>query len=146
MNYPTEVGNSILINNTTPPGYSSFSNKTYLNAILYVPKGSIEIYKNAKPWKYFFDIQEFTDIEDYVINVAINQPSSCKEQILTKNGTITISGIEKDATVFVYGIRGEFLGSSVVCNNQATIHTNLSVGSIAVVAINEEKRLKVIMK
>ena len=144
MNYPTEVGNSILINNTTPPGYSSFSNKTYLNTILYVPKGSIEIYKNAKPWKYFFDIQEFTDIEDYVINVAINQPSSCKEQILTKNGTITISGIESNSNVSIYDINGIFIDTKTCIDNQIIFNTKIPQGNVVIVQIGE-KMYKVLM-
>lgn len=49
---------------TTPPnvkGYSPFENNTYLNAILYVPKGSVDSYKTDKTWSKFFDIQDLND-------------------------------------------------------------------------------------
>jgi len=35
-----------------------FSTKTYLNAILYVPKGTIDFYKNCVGWNAFFNITD----------------------------------------------------------------------------------------
>lgn len=37
---------------------SAFSSGTYANAILYVPEGTIELYRNSKEWELFFNIQE----------------------------------------------------------------------------------------
>lgn len=36
-----------------------FSNRTYLHCTLYVPKGSLSAYKNARVWKNFLNIQEY---------------------------------------------------------------------------------------
>lgn len=49
---------------TTPPnvkGYNPFENNTYLNATLYVPKGSVDSYKSDQIWGKFFDVQEAND-------------------------------------------------------------------------------------
>lgn len=45
------------INPTNVP--INFSTKTYLNATLFVPKGTKEDFTKANCWKYFFNIQEF---------------------------------------------------------------------------------------
>lgn len=38
---------------------SYFTNRQYLNAQLYVPKGSLSSYQSESPWKYFWNISEF---------------------------------------------------------------------------------------
>ena len=45
----------------TPPliSGSSFSQAIYMNAVLYVPIGSLEAYQNAGVWKNFWEIKEF---------------------------------------------------------------------------------------
>ena len=52
----------------TPPFISSysFSQAIYMNAVLYVPIGSLEAYQNAYAWKEFWEIKEFdtTGISD----------------------------------------------------------------------------------
>ncbi|MBQ5663208.1 MAG: leucine-rich repeat protein, partial [Bacteroidaceae bacterium] len=52
---------SIYLLSETPPTVSSnnFTNKQYLNMIVYVPKGTLATYQAADTWKNFWDIQEF---------------------------------------------------------------------------------------
>ncbi|MBE6268684.1 MAG: leucine-rich repeat domain-containing protein [Bacteroidales bacterium] len=52
---------SIRLLGETPPtvGSNSFTNKQYLNTIVYVPKGTLATYQAADTWKNFWDIQEF---------------------------------------------------------------------------------------
>lgn len=38
--------------------YPAFSSDIFANAILYVPKGTVELYRNASGWNRFFNIQE----------------------------------------------------------------------------------------
>ena len=49
----------IVLNSSVPPKATEFLNKTYMNAILCVPKGSISAYKEANVWKNFWNIEEF---------------------------------------------------------------------------------------
>ena len=59
---------SIYLLGKTPPtvGSNNFTNKQYMNMIVYVPKGTLATYQAADTWKNFWDIQEFdaTGIED----------------------------------------------------------------------------------
>ena len=52
---------SIYLLSETPPTVGSicFTNKQYLNTIVYVPKGTLATYQAADTWKNFWDIQEF---------------------------------------------------------------------------------------
>ena len=52
---------SIHLLGETPPtvGSDNFTNKQYINMIVYVPKGTLATYQAADTWKDFWDIQEF---------------------------------------------------------------------------------------
>ena len=52
---------SIRLLGETPPtvGRDNFTNKQYMNMIVYVPKGTLATYQAADTWKNFWDIQEF---------------------------------------------------------------------------------------
>ena len=52
---------SIRLLGETPPtvGSNNFTNKQYVNMIVYVPKGTLATYQVADTWKNFWDIQEF---------------------------------------------------------------------------------------
>lgn len=64
--------NDITISNPTPIAIeeSNFDAMTYLNATLRVPKGALEVYKNAPVWKNFFNIVEDENIQSNVFTVA----------------------------------------------------------------------------
>ena len=52
----------------TPPSVKNdtFTNKNYIDVVLYVPTGCLEAYQNADVWKEFWEIKEFdtTGISD----------------------------------------------------------------------------------
>ena len=52
---------SIHLLGETPPtvGINNFTNKQYINMIVYVPKGTLATYQAADTWNNFWDIQEF---------------------------------------------------------------------------------------
>ena len=59
---------SIYVMSETAPSVSStcFTNKHYIDAVVYVPNGCLEAYQKADVWKEFWDIREFdpTGIDD----------------------------------------------------------------------------------
>lgn len=50
---------TIFARSVTPPVAQGFSNHTYMNATLYVPIGSKEIYQSTDIWKNFWNVEEF---------------------------------------------------------------------------------------
>ena len=59
---------SIYVMSETAPSVTStcFTNKHYIDAVVYVPNGCLEAYQKADVWKEFWDIREFdpTGIDD----------------------------------------------------------------------------------
>lgn len=72
----------IKIKKSTPPSATGFSNYNYLNTILYVPKGSKTNYESAYLWKFFFNIQEFSEDDASGMTQIVNN----KVVIQTENG------------------------------------------------------------
>lgn len=70
---------SIYLVSLVPPLGGGFSNRTYLHSTLYVPKGSIEAYKNAPGWKNFFNIQEYENSKIIAANKAILEQKAKEE-------------------------------------------------------------------
>ena len=90
---------SIRLLGETPPtvGSDNFTNKQYLNTIVYVPKGTLATYQAADTWKEFWDIQEFdvTAIENV--------------EDVTLAFEITLSGIQftaADGKAIIYAPNG----------------------------------------
>lgn len=54
----------IVMHHKTPPVANGFAKDSYLNAFLYVPKGSKVLYQTADVWKNFFKIIEFEPDEE----------------------------------------------------------------------------------
>lgn len=50
----------IIVRNNVPPIAEGFSTATYLDAVLYVPQGTKDIYMQTPIWKYFFNIEEIS--------------------------------------------------------------------------------------
>lgn len=60
---------SIRVTESEPSFSPTFAHDTYLYGVLYVPKGSLETYKNAQGWKDFWDIIEYeAGVEDIPVN------------------------------------------------------------------------------
>ncbi len=72
---------TIYMRNPQPPTYTgSIPQATYTDATLYVPKGALEAYQTAEPWKTFWDIQEIdmdSGLDDIIINTNKAKPDVC---------------------------------------------------------------------
>jgi hypothetical protein len=92
---------SIHLLGETPPtvGSDNFTNKQYINMIVYVPKGTLATYQAADTWKDFWDIQEFdpTGIED----VADDAPAF---EITT--GGIQLTAAAEGKAIAIYAANG----------------------------------------
>ncbi|UKK52014.1 leucine-rich repeat domain-containing protein [Prevotella sp. E13-17] len=121
------IENPFEITGKTSDYDGTFSQNTFNNATLYVPKGTIDKYKATDGWKDFLFIEEGTGGGD--------TPET------QKCATPTISY----ENVNVYGINGTQAGSAISQSGAATINTNLQPGSIAIVKIGP-KSVKVAIK
>ena len=81
---------SIRLLGETPPtvGRDNFTNKQYMNMIVYVPKGTLATYQAADTWKNFWDIQEFdvTAIDDITDNAPTFEITSSGIQFTAADG------------------------------------------------------------
>ena len=118
--------------------YRSFSENTFNNATLYVPKGTIDKYKATDGWK------DFVFIEEGIIDGMADIPANAV-LIQGEGGTIKVHGCNDGEQVSVYSINGTKAGSAVSQNGSATINTTLQPGNVAIVKIGE-KSVKIIMK
>lgn len=78
-----------------------FSNSTFIDAIVYVPKGSLSAYQNADVWKKFWNLQETETSGIFNIN------NDRQQNIWVENGNIIIDNI--DGNVTIYNTSGEIL-------------------------------------
>ena len=119
----------------------TFSQNTFLNATLYVPKGTIDKYKTTDGWKDFVFIEEGTEgITNGIANIPANAVL-----IQSEGGSIKVQGVDEGTQVNVYGINGTQAGSAISQSGAATINTNLQPGSVAIVKI-DQKSVKVVVK
>lgn len=61
---------TIVCKSETPPKVAPFNNTTYLNAVLYVPTKSLDIYQKHDVWKNFFNITVVEDMSDAGMQVS----------------------------------------------------------------------------
>ena len=109
---------SIYLMGATPPsvGNGNFTNTHYINTVLYVPKGAIEIYQYANVWKKFHNIQEHelsTSIEDVETDIFNFE--------VTSNGISLLNA--DNSAVAIYSINGilvekidKYTGEEIVLN------------------------------
>lgn len=70
-----ETGNyltAITVTATTPISCGGFNNRTYLNATLNVPQGSLEAYTTSDPWNNFLTIKEYDPTSVKSVNIESN--------------------------------------------------------------------------
>ena len=123
-------------------GSRTFSQNKFLNATLYVPKGTIDKYKATDGWKDFVFIEEGTGGGD---TEGLSRCVTNAVLIQSEGGSIKVQGVDEGTQVNVYGINGTQAGSAISQSGAATINTNLQPGSVAIVKIGQ-KSVKVVIK
>jgi len=108
---------------------NTFSHKTYVDGILYVPTGSKKNYESKPYWKNFFSIEEIPSSSD------ITNIQTITFKIQNEGGKLTINGLNDNTKIFVYSIIGFEIASAISRKGSAVINTNLCPGSIAIIKI-----------
>ena len=111
------------------------------NISVYATKEGYENSDVATATLCWIDVDPKTDgIENGIAHVRANAIL-----IQTDNGQINIAGTNDGTKIYVYGIDGQQVGSSMSYDGQASININLQSGSIAIVNIGD-KSVKIVMK
>ena len=97
-----------------------FSNSTFIDAIVYVPKGSLSVYQNADVWKKFWNLQE-TETSG-IFNVNNERP----QNIWVENGNIienchVVGGSVVGMVRYIGGIAGRNTGTIRACSTSTTV-------------------------
>ena len=121
-----------------------FDSDTFQDATLYVPVGTIDLYKSANGWKDFAHIVEGPDPDS---GTGISETKIRERAIIIQaNGNqLTISGVDAGTTIHVFDIIGRAAGSAVTSKGSTTIKTSLHSGDIGIVKIGD-KTMKVVIK
>ena len=100
--------------------------KTY---VLFVPKGSKELYANAPCFLYFNDIIELDDDEPTPSDITA--VIAGKMTVESHNGQVIISNASKENPVYIYSADGKLLDTCSTLNGQCT--TNQAIGSTLII-------------
>lgn len=93
----------IVLKSENPPicyGSPAFSNKQYINAEIYVPDQSLQLYKEADVWKDFWNIKGMSSGVDMIVSEE-HSPS-----IILENGNIRIINKNEKSIVQVFSSQG----------------------------------------
>lgn len=111
------------------------------NISVYATKAGYEDSETTSATLCWIDVEPKTDgIENGIAHVRANAVL-----IQAENGHINITGTNDGTKIYVYGLDGQLVGSSMSYDGQASINTNLQSGSIAIVKIGD-RSVKVAIK
>ena len=100
---------------------SIFSDKSYTEAVLYIPEGTIEAYKKVDPWRNFWNIEEIDPLiakeikfSTASIEISIGESSLLSAEVLPITTTDkTIAWSSSDENIVSITESGEITGVSV---------------------------------
>jgi hypothetical protein len=123
--------------NMPQTAYYAFEDSPIDKATLHVPDASVNLYKEAEPWKNFMSIAGMTtSVAQIKVNAVLIQ---------SEGGRITVNGVDDGTNISVYGTDGVLRDTAISRNGSAAINTNLQTGSVVIVKIGENP-VKVVVK
>ena len=103
-------------------------------ATLHVPASALDAYKSTEPWSSFGTIAAIEGAEEEAGIITIPAKPVL---ISTQGGTITVSGLAAGSEVTAYSTSGTQLTTATANDGTATLKTDLTAGSIAIVKMGE---------
>ena len=93
--------NTVIIDKAEPFRLNDFYNREKIS--LYVPKGSVEAYANAKYWKDFKEVKEFYRKEAATYSIEMNKTLTVIDAAETTEEAVEIPNIEIPSSVIIDG-------------------------------------------
>lgn len=115
--------------------YPTFSKTVFDNAVLWVPKGTIEKYKTTEGWKDFLNIKEIN-------SSSVSAIPSSQLKVYANGDTLYISGANPGELINIYGIDGVCVKTITATNG--VVSTPLTNGQTYIVK-TMEKTVKIRM-
>lgn len=128
----SKIENPFIINTNT------FSDKTFSNATLYVPAGTIYKYKAKDGWNSFVHIEDGNP--NSIIEIIANNI-----QLQNDDNVLSVKGAPEGEEINVYNISGQKVGSTLATCDVTNINTTLKRGEIGIVKIGD-KSVKVVIR
>ena len=123
--HPSEAGalpNSIEMNEFTD----------FITPVVYVPKGSLEAYRNAPMWREFQNIVEWDESGVVPTDAELLQ-------VAVAGGEITVTGIDDNTKVELFSMSGMLVGTAV---GPCTLNVNSAPGVYILRAGNITRKLR----
>lgn len=114
--------------------YTPFLDKSFKEAVLYVPVGTKAKYEKVDPWRNFWNIEE--KVYNAVHGIEVDE--YCAPHISVNNGVLTIVGIASLESVTVYDMQGR-----IVYNGISHTIDNLSSGVYIVKVGNQTIKITI---
>lgn len=129
--YDTNIS-EVYSKNPTPPvtAGSNFESTVYKNATLYVPVGSLDLYKEATDWKSFSNIVEMT-------YSGVTDATTTEVKIAVNERQLEVKGADADTAVAIYSANGKLVYSGT------DKLINLPERGIYIVKVGSDKPVKV---
>lgn len=135
---------NIKVLSSVPPtinAENAFSTKTYTNAIVSVPQGSLSEYQSATHWMSFFALKEQTDVQTYKLSANYNDTFG---KVLINGSAQGPTFVEENSIVeFTIIPYNKYMVEKVLLNG-IDITNNLSENKYTVNSISEDQTLDVI--
>ena len=120
---------------------NTFSDETYSQATLYVPKGTVAKYKDTESWKRFKNIVE--EGTSTGIDEIAAQANEDAVTVKTEGGQLTVTGVADNTVVSVYALDGARIGSAISRNGIAVVNTNVANSTVIVRVGNKSMTVQV---
>lgn len=104
----------------------------FITPVVYVPKGSLEAYRNAPMWREFQNIVEWDES-------GVEPTDAELLQVAVAGGEITVSGIDDNTKVELYNMSGMLVGTAV---GPCTLNINSAPGVYILRAGNITRKLR----
>lgn len=135
----------VVVNATTPISAGGFNNRTYLNATLYVPEGTVVAYSTTEPWSNFLSITDGSptsiEVSPSTKSIKVGESFTATYSLTPSNATTTVTWSSSDQSIAIVDV----LTGTVIGINKGTalIYANTSNGlsDFCEVTVEEEEEV-----
>lgn len=123
----------IVINHGGGEDIDPFSENTYINGYLYVPKGSVDKYVSHPAFGKFFNIREYDG------TIGIENLKMVKGKIFIENNILSLEDFKPNQSIKLYNEKGILIFSGAI-SSEGRLSINLSLYKKGLYILNADKQ------